>query len=215
MVSRHPVPGSEPLKSLLMKKASCEFQDIYVGLVRLHALHHTSQEPIFGSGIVSELARHGYRLGPGTLGNPRQVVLASYQCADTEATMWDDSNGEYYWIVLCKNHHYHRKQSLATGHPILLGETDSVSPPPHLETNFLVTCDDCHTEYKYNPREILRYETEPPASFSAHPLFADFGSAPITQQTGLPAPSFIPPPPRPSFSQIVRHLFHRPRGSYR
>jgi DNA-binding PadR family transcriptional regulator len=50
-----------------MKKASSEFQDIYIGLVRLHVLHHASQEPIFGSGIISELARHGYRLGPGTI----------------------------------------------------------------------------------------------------------------------------------------------------
>ena len=55
------------LRFLQMKKSSREFQDIYVGLVRLHVLHHASQEPIFGSGIISELARHGYRLGPGTI----------------------------------------------------------------------------------------------------------------------------------------------------
>lgn len=42
-------------------------QDIFVGLVRLHVLYHASIEPIFGLGIVKELARHGYRLGPGTI----------------------------------------------------------------------------------------------------------------------------------------------------
>jgi DNA-binding PadR family transcriptional regulator len=30
-------------------------------------LHHACQEPIFGAGIIEELARHGYRLSPGTL----------------------------------------------------------------------------------------------------------------------------------------------------
>jgi hypothetical protein len=131
---------------------------------------------------------------------------------DTEATMWDE---EYFWVVLCKNHPFHRKQSLAAAHPILLGETDSVSPPPHLEMNFLVTCDDCGKEYKYNPRELLRHQTEPPASFSAHPLFAEFGSMATTQQTTNATPSFIPPvSPTPSFSQTIRHLFQRTRRSY-
>ena len=129
--------------------------------------------------------------------------------------MWDEANAEYYWIVLCKNQLYHLKQSQAAGHPILLGETDSVSPPPNLEMNFEATCDDCGKEYTYSPRELLRHETEPPASFSAHPLFADFDSIPITQQTGSPAPAFTElARPSPCFSQIVRHLFHRTRRSY-
>lgn len=55
---------SAPVK---MKRANREFQDLYVGLVRLHVLHHASLEPIFGSGIISELGRHGYQLGPGTI----------------------------------------------------------------------------------------------------------------------------------------------------
>ncbi|MFY9747690.1 MAG: PadR family transcriptional regulator [Acidobacteriaceae bacterium] len=42
-------------------------QELYVGLVRLHVLHHAAEEPIFGLGIMRELARHGYRLGPGTV----------------------------------------------------------------------------------------------------------------------------------------------------
>ena len=50
-----------------MTRTSQEFQDLYVGLVRLHVLHHAAEEPIFGLGIISELARHGYRLGPGTI----------------------------------------------------------------------------------------------------------------------------------------------------
>ena len=42
-------------------------REIYGGLVRLHVLHHASHEPIFGQGIMDELAHHGYRLSPGTM----------------------------------------------------------------------------------------------------------------------------------------------------
>lgn len=42
-------------------------RDLYSGLIRLHILHHAAHEPIFGLGIVEELARHGYKLSPGTL----------------------------------------------------------------------------------------------------------------------------------------------------
>lgn len=44
-----------------------DHQDLYIGLVRLHVLHHAAEEPIFGLGIIHELGRHGYRLGPGTI----------------------------------------------------------------------------------------------------------------------------------------------------
>jgi DNA-binding PadR family transcriptional regulator len=33
----------------------------------LHILYHAVQGPIFGLGIIEELARHGYQLSPGTL----------------------------------------------------------------------------------------------------------------------------------------------------
>jgi PadR family transcriptional regulator, regulatory protein PadR len=42
-------------------------QDLYSGLIRLHVLHHASMESIFGLGMIRELRRHGYRVGPGTL----------------------------------------------------------------------------------------------------------------------------------------------------
>jgi len=44
-----------------------EDQDPYSGLIRLHVLHHAAREPIFGLGIMEELARHGYRLSAGTM----------------------------------------------------------------------------------------------------------------------------------------------------
>lgn len=37
------------------------------GAVRLHILHHASEEDIHGAWMSEELARHGYRISPGTL----------------------------------------------------------------------------------------------------------------------------------------------------
>jgi DNA-binding PadR family transcriptional regulator len=42
-------------------------RDLYSGLIRLHILHHAVAEPIFGLGMIEELARHGYRISPGSL----------------------------------------------------------------------------------------------------------------------------------------------------
>jgi len=42
-------------------------QELYSGLIRLHVLHHTSHEAVYGLGMILELRRHGYRIGPGTL----------------------------------------------------------------------------------------------------------------------------------------------------
>jgi DNA-binding PadR family transcriptional regulator len=37
------------------------------GFIQVHILHHASIEPIYGLALIEELARHGYRLSPGTL----------------------------------------------------------------------------------------------------------------------------------------------------
>lgn len=59
-------------------------QCFYGGLIRLHILHHAVQEPLFGLAIIEELARHGYKLSPGTLypllhGLERKGYLCSTQ----------------------------------------------------------------------------------------------------------------------------------------
>ncbi|MDA8095128.1 MAG: PadR family transcriptional regulator [Betaproteobacteria bacterium] len=58
-------------------------KDLYVGLIRLHVLHHAAVEPIFGLGIIEELRRHGYELSAGTLypllhGLEKKGYLASH-----------------------------------------------------------------------------------------------------------------------------------------
>jgi PadR family transcriptional regulator, regulatory protein PadR len=42
-------------------------QDLYKGLVRIHILHHASEKAVFGLWFIEALARHGYKLSPGTL----------------------------------------------------------------------------------------------------------------------------------------------------
>lgn len=62
-------------------------KDLYSGLIRLHILYHASHEPVFGLAIIEELARHGYKLSPGTLypilhGMERRGYLRSSQKRD-------------------------------------------------------------------------------------------------------------------------------------
>ncbi len=42
-------------------------RDLYSGMIRLHILHHADKELIFGAGMAEELARHGYKISPGTM----------------------------------------------------------------------------------------------------------------------------------------------------
>jgi DNA-binding PadR family transcriptional regulator len=42
-------------------------RDLYSGFLRLHILHHADQRPIFGLGLIEELAQRGYRVSAGTL----------------------------------------------------------------------------------------------------------------------------------------------------
>lgn len=51
----------------MASRRDAKYQDLYIGLVRVHVLHHAAQEPVFGLGMIEELGRHGYRLGPGTM----------------------------------------------------------------------------------------------------------------------------------------------------
>jgi len=44
-----------------------EHQELLSGLVRLHVLHHAAEGDLYGNWMIEELARHGYRISPGTL----------------------------------------------------------------------------------------------------------------------------------------------------
>lgn len=42
-------------------------RQFFTGFVRTHVLHHAAHEAVCGVTLTQELARHGYRLSPGTL----------------------------------------------------------------------------------------------------------------------------------------------------
>ncbi len=42
-------------------------RQFFTGFVRTHILHHAAENPVCGADLGVELARHGYRLSPGTL----------------------------------------------------------------------------------------------------------------------------------------------------
>jgi DNA-binding PadR family transcriptional regulator len=42
-------------------------RELLRGAVRLHILHHTATGEVHGAWMAEELARHGYKISPGTL----------------------------------------------------------------------------------------------------------------------------------------------------
>jgi PadR family transcriptional regulator PadR len=49
------------------KEPPADNRQLYSGLIRLHILHHSGEGEIFGLGMIEALAKHGYKLSPGTL----------------------------------------------------------------------------------------------------------------------------------------------------
>jgi PadR family transcriptional regulator PadR len=44
-----------------------EHQELFAGLIRLHILYHAAKGDLYGQWMIEELARHGYKVSPGTL----------------------------------------------------------------------------------------------------------------------------------------------------
>lgn len=42
-------------------------RDFFLGFIKIHILHHANKEPIYGTGIMEELERHGYHVSPGLI----------------------------------------------------------------------------------------------------------------------------------------------------
>lgn len=42
-------------------------RELFLGFIRVHILFHAAEGPVYGTALIAELARHGYRIGPGTL----------------------------------------------------------------------------------------------------------------------------------------------------
>jgi hypothetical protein len=90
--------------------------------------------------------------------------------------MWEDNR--YFWVVLGKNRLFHMRDSLSLNYRqrIPLAETDSVTACRVGNITFNVRCDKCGKEYSYRASDVLKFEMEPPESFTPHPLFAEGGT---------------------------------------
>ncbi len=42
-------------------------RELFLGFIKLHVLHHSASEDIFGLEMIQELASHGYAMSPGTM----------------------------------------------------------------------------------------------------------------------------------------------------
>lgn len=42
-------------------------RELFLGFIRIHILYHAAKSSVFGAELMEELARHGYRIGPGTM----------------------------------------------------------------------------------------------------------------------------------------------------
>jgi hypothetical protein len=98
--------------------------------------------------------------------------------------MWEDNR--YFWVVLCKNRWFHIRESLSLNYRqrIPLGETNAFTACPVGNWTFNVRCDKCGKEYSYRAADLLRFEMEPPESFTPHPLFreGDTGTQPAVTE---------------------------------
>jgi hypothetical protein len=103
--------------------------------------------------------------------------------------MWEGNH--YCWVVMCKNHWFHHRQNINSGHRIPLGETDVYASPPALKSSFTARCDDCGKEYLYEASDVLRYEQDLPESFTPHPLFRLDGSTRADEKTGKGANEWV------------------------
>lgn len=51
-----------------------KFRGLLSGFVSLRVLRHAAEHAIYGQSLVNELARHGYKLSPGTLSPMPDVI---------------------------------------------------------------------------------------------------------------------------------------------
>ncbi len=42
-------------------------RSFFLGMIKIHILHHAAEKPVFGLWLKHELEQHGYDISPGTL----------------------------------------------------------------------------------------------------------------------------------------------------
>ncbi|MDO9545540.1 MAG: PadR family transcriptional regulator [Pelolinea sp.] len=72
--------------------------DLYIGFIRIHILYHASRDRVYGLALMTELARHGYQVGPGTL-YPMLHALEEKGLLESEKKVVNGKRRRYYRIT--------------------------------------------------------------------------------------------------------------------
>ena len=73
-------------------------REIYLAFIKVHILYHAAEEEVFGVGLIEELGRHGYKLGPGTL-YPTLAKMERLNLLRCESRIVDHKQRKYYRIT--------------------------------------------------------------------------------------------------------------------
>jgi len=79
-------------------KENSMIRDLELAFIKLHVLYHSERGEVFGIGLMEELARHGYRVGPGTL-YPTLSKMQSQGLLSCEARTVNRKQRKYYRIT--------------------------------------------------------------------------------------------------------------------
>jgi DNA-binding PadR family transcriptional regulator len=72
--------------------------DLFSGFIKLHVLHHASEQPVYGLWLIEELAEHGYRVSPGTL-YPLLHSLEKSELLKSHNQLYEGKIRRYYRIT--------------------------------------------------------------------------------------------------------------------
>jgi DNA-binding PadR family transcriptional regulator len=73
-------------------------RDLELAFLKIHILYHAGKEAVFGIGLTDELARHGYKVSPGTL-YPTLAKMEKAGFLTCEARTVDHKQRKYYSIT--------------------------------------------------------------------------------------------------------------------
>ncbi len=73
-------------------------REIDLAFIKLHILYHAEKEEVYGLGLIEELGRHGYTLGPGTL-YPTLAKMEKRGLLTSESRTVNHKQRKYYRIT--------------------------------------------------------------------------------------------------------------------
>jgi len=73
-------------------------RSFFLGFIKIHILHHATEERVYGFWLIEELRRHGYDISPGTL-YPILHSLEKEKLLESQKETIDGKVRKYYKIT--------------------------------------------------------------------------------------------------------------------